>query len=113
MGNTTLHVFNFSVNNDKLSIDTIIHAVGTGIIIKGVKKHNNKTSIIYIIDRDLNHRHYRNNTINIAKHTANNRVINTEFVTWELIKIKDGSMISGSMNMISDKNKYYTYIVEN
>ena len=97
--------------HDKLSVNEIINCIETCTIIKGARINKDKSSIIYVIDTDINHRYFKNETINMLFITRDNKKITFDFIPWESLKIKDKSMISGYTNMTSDEDKHSTYII--
>ena len=100
-----------SEGHDKLSVNEIVNCTDTGIIIKGARINKGKSSIIYLIDPDINHRYFKNETISVLFTTRDNKKITFDFIPWESLKIKNKSMISGYTNMTSDKSRHNTYII--
>lgn len=112
MDNTNIELCKIGRNNAKLSLDDIICSTDRCIVVKGAKITNKATSVVYILDKEINHRYFRNQTLKAKFVTADNKNIHFDFVVWEYLKVKNGSIISGHTNMTSDSSKHTSYCIK-
>lgn len=91
----------------KANINELMKQLSTCIIIKGVIKESGETDIAYIVDYNVNSRYIKNQAIKTIKAWESSE--DTEFIPWEFMKIINGSMISGSVNMVADTDMYKVF----